>query len=132
MICKTHLIIAICLVLSSGVTHPGNARTLVSADQGAGEWQRYTVSGEEFSVLLPLVPAMSTHDIYIDSRGSRRERILGAYSNGVVYAVYTFESKSLSLDDLIGRFAGHNQPAEPVTVDSITGRSFRFETDDRM
>jgi TonB family protein len=105
---------------------------MLSSGQAPGEWQRYTVSGEEFSVLLPVVPAMSTSDMYIDARRSRRERILAAYSNGVVYAAYTFENKSLSLDDLIGRFANHNEPMEPVTVDGITGKRARFETDDRM
>ncbi len=130
MIYRTRIIIALCLVLSGGVIQRGHARTLVSRDQAAGEWLRYTVSGEDFSVLLPVVPAMSTSDLYIDARRSRRERILAAYSNGVVYAVYTFENKSLSLDDLIGRFA--KQPMEPVTVDGTTGKRSRFETDDRL
>jgi Gram-negative bacterial TonB protein C-terminal len=127
---RTRLIFAICLMLSATASEWGHASTRSGRDQVPGEWQRYTVSGEEFSVLLPVVPSMSTSDMY--ARRSRRERILGAYSNGVVYAVYTFENKSLSLDDLIGRFANHNEPMEPVTVDSITGKRSRFETDDRM
>ena len=129
---RTRLILAICLMLSGTISQRGHAVTMLSSGQAPGEWQRYTVSGEEFSVLLPVVPAMSTSDMYIDARRSRRERILAAYSNGVVYAAYTFENKSLSLDDLIGRFANHNEPMEPVTVDGITGKRARFETDDRM
>ena len=128
----TYLIFAICLMLLGTIGQRGHAVTMLSSGQAPGEWQRYTVSGEEFSVLLPVVPAMSTSDMYIDARRSRRERILAAYSNGVVYAAYTFENKSLSLDDLIGRFANHNEPMEPVTVDGITGKRARFETDDRM
>ena len=129
---RTRLIFAICLMLLGTISQRGHAVTMLSSGQAPGEWQRYTVSGEEFSVLLPVVPAMSTSDMYIDARRSRRERILAAYSNGVVYAAYTFENKSLSLDDLIGRFANHNEPMEPVTVDGITGKRARFETDDRM
>jgi len=132
MMCRTRLVVAICLVLSGSFSQRGQTRPLVSGDQALGEWQRYTVSGEDFSVLLPVVPSMSTSDTYIDARRSRRERILAAYSNGVVYAVYTFENKSLSLDDLIGRFANRNAPIEPVTMDGITGKRSRFETDDRL
>jgi protein TonB len=119
-------------MLSSTISQWGHASTLLSRDQAPGEWQRYTVSGEEFSVMLPVVPSMSTSDMYIDARRSRRERILAAYSNGVVYAVYTFENKSLSLEDLIARFANRNEPMEPVTVDGITGKKSGFETDDRL
>jgi TonB family protein len=140
MICRAQLVIAICLILFGSIIHPGNGGTLIGdhsryQEQNAAEWQRYTVSDEEFSVLLPVVPAMNTADIYLDKHNSRRERILGAYSNGAVYAVYTFEKKSLSLDDLIRRFTSNNEPTrqtEPVTVDGITGTSSKFETDDRM
>jgi TonB family protein len=132
MIYRRHLIVSICLVLSGGVIHQGHASALVSGEQGAGEWQRYTVSGEEFSVLLPVAPAMDTSDKYIDTRRSRRERVLGAYADGVVYAIYTFEKKSLSLDDLISRFANRSERREPVTVDGIAGTSSNWENDDRM
>jgi len=136
MIYRAQLVIAICLALFGSVSHRSNARVLVGDrsryQEQPAEWQRYSVSGEEFSVLLPAVPAMNTSEMYIDERSSRRERVLGAYANGVVYAVYTFEKKSLSLDDLIGRFANSNQQPEPVTVDGITGRVSRFESDDRL
>ena len=140
IIYRAQLVIAICLVLFGSIIHRSNAVTLIGdpsryQEQNDAEWQRYTVSGEEFSVMLPVVPAMNTSDMYINVRSSRRERILGAYSNGVVYAVYTFETKSLSLDDLIRRFTSNNEPArptEPVVVNGITGTSSRFETDDRM
>ena len=139
MICRTHMVIAVCLILCGSVFHRSNAGIFVGShagyhEQTAAEWQRYTVSGEEFSVLLPVVPAMNTSHIHIDERTSRRERMLGAYANGVVYAVYTFEKKSLSLDDLRRRFTGNKEAAqtEPVTVNGIAGTSSRFETDDRV
>jgi len=129
---RTRLILSICLMLSVAISQWVQAATPLNRDQAPVEWQRYTVSGEEFSVLLPVVPAMSTSDMYLDARKSRRERILAAYSNGVVYVVYTFEKKSLSLDDLIGRLANRGETMEPVTVDGITGKRFSFETDNRM
>src|SRR5437870_6208117 len=101
------------------------------AQAGGPEWQRYRVDGEEFSVLLPVVPAMTTTSAYIDENRSRRERILGAYSNGVVFAIYTFERKSLSLEELIRRF-NPGQQTEPVLVDGIAGKSSRYEDSDRI
>jgi hypothetical protein len=133
---RKHLVIAICLTFFGSVIHRSNAGLAGDysrdQEQPVTEWQRYTVGGEEFSVLLPVPPAMDTSDKYIDMRRSRRERVLGAYANGVVYAVYTFEKKSLSLDDLITRFANRSERTEPVTVDGITGTSSRWENDDRM
>src|SRR5437867_768803 len=100
------------------------------AQAGGSEWHRYRVDGEEFSLLLPVVPAMATSSTYIDQNRSRRERILGAYSDGVVYAIYTFEKKSLSLDELIRRF-NPGQQTEPVLVDGIAGKTSRYEYSDR-
>jgi len=134
---KVPLVIAICLLLCGGTTERSPAATLMSRyqEQPAVEWQRYTVSGEEFSVLLPVVPAMTTSDTYIDLLHSRRERILGAYSNGAVYAVYTFEKKSLSLDELKLRFTSKYEiarPGETVKVNGIAGTSLGSETGDRV
>jgi len=133
-------VVVIGLLLFVSVVYRANARTLAGHDpssqaQTGGEWQRFTVSGEEFSVLLPVVPFMNTFEALLEERRTRRERTLASYSNGVVYAVYTFERKSLSLDDLIHRFTKDNQPSRssaPVTVDGIKGASSKFETDDRM
>jgi TonB family protein len=133
---RAQLAIAICLVLCGGTTQRSTAATFISGyqEKPAAEWQRYTVSGEEFSVLLPVPPAMSTSDVFIDPNHSRRERILGAYSNGAVYAVYTFEKKSLTLDDLVRTYIRSDaaRSTEPVTVNKVTGTSSRFEADEMV
>jgi protein TonB len=134
---RNRVALAVCLILFAGVIHPGSAGLLLgnhflTQQQPAVEWQRYKVSGEEFSVLLPVIPAMSTSEVYIDVSQHRRERVLGAYANGVVYAVYTFEKKSLSLDDVIKRFPNRDAQTEPVKVDGVSGIAFKFENDDRM
>jgi TonB family protein len=102
-----------------------------SESQGSSEWQRYRVENENFSVLLPVVPAMTTASVYLDQQTNRRERIIGAYADGVVYAIHTFESKSLSLDQLIQRFAS-GQQIESMTVDGLVGKLSRFENADRL
>ena len=56
--------------------------------QPPARWKRYTVKGEAFSVILPTLPAMATTKEYVDRFGKpRRQRILGAYADGVVYTV---------------------------------------------
>jgi TonB family protein len=123
-------------MLFGGVSSPSHAGMLADdhspyQEQPAAEWQRYKVSGEEFSVLLPVVPAMTTSETYINEKLYRRERVLGAYANGVVYVVYTFEKKLVSLDDLITRFAKGDEQPEPVTAGGIAGKLYRFENDNR-
>ena len=84
--------IALCSGASIGVV-AGSLQT---------EWKRYTIKDEEFSVLLPELPAMSTsvQTIAMDKR--RRIRLLGAYANDVAYSIYTFENPlNQSLDDFI-------------------------------
>jgi hypothetical protein len=125
----THFCVALVMSLITNVNmYPA---VTVSAAQTGTEWQRYIVNGEEFSVLLPFASAMTTNEVYLDRNQERRERILGAYGDGVAYAIYTFEKKSLSMDDLVRRFAA-NQQTEDITVNSIEGRRSTFENDDRI
>ncbi len=62
--------------------------------ESSASWKRYTVRFEKFSVELPTHPAMNT-DIQIVGyeRDERREVVLGAYAEGVVYTVYTLENR---------------------------------------
>lgn len=56
-------------------------------------WDRYAVKDEEFSVVLPEVPAMATQSYNIRRTDSvRRQIILGAYAGGVVYAIFCYEN----------------------------------------
>jgi len=59
---------------------------------GSDSWQRYTVKGEDFSIKLPTLPAMTT---YKQSgwgfQRDRRQRHLGAYADGVVYSIISLE-----------------------------------------
>jgi TonB family protein len=66
------------------------APSLVSAQPG--DWKNYTVKEDEFTVALPVVPAMTTYEKYLRS-SSQPERVLGAYSDGVVYSIHSFENR---------------------------------------
>lgn len=56
-------------------------------------WKRYTIKGEDFSVMLPTHPAMATNEEFVDRLDKlRRQRILGAYADGLVYGVSCSEN----------------------------------------
>jgi len=67
-------------------------------------WQSYTVKGEEFSVALPTVPAMtSSATLYPRLQKFRVERHLQTSLDGVVYSIDVFENiqPGQSLEDFI-------------------------------
>jgi TonB family protein len=100
----------------------------VSASSQPQEWQRYTVEGEEFSVSLPVLPAMNTRKIIpMRSRKSRTERELGSYWNGVVYTVRSVENiLGQSLDDFIATRRQALNNSTEISVNGIAGRQFEF------
>jgi TonB family protein len=130
---KSQLVAVTCLLLFSSFVLRGAAKTAVAnQNKDAQEWQRYTVNDEEFSVLLPVVPAMSTRSFTIGRNTERRERILAAYADGVVYAIFTFERKNLSFDDVIRRLRLADSLTEEATASDIAKKSSRFEDDNRL
>lgn len=109
---------------------PGKAS---SFSQAPADWTRYSVKDEEFSVLLPIMPAMATSTVYLSKiKKDRQQRVLGAYADGVVYAIYTFENpkRRQSLDDLVAEFY-QNEPGRDVTAGGFPGREFSYRTEDK-
>ncbi len=97
------------------------------------DWERYQLPGGEVSVQMPAVPAMSSYKVRPDPQAkSRLMHLIGAYSQGVVYAIYIFERKQ-SLEDFIASF-GHVS-AEPakrdLTVSGVRGKEYVRERDTR-
>ena len=83
-------------------------------------------------MLLPVRPAMNTSDRYIDKLNkNQRLRLLGAYADGVVYAIYTFENpeRRQSLDEVISEFH-ENEPGHDITRDGFHGKEFSSQTAD--
>src|SRR5690242_3429823 len=65
----------------------------VQAQTKSGDWLRYTVKGEEFSVTLPSEPAMKTYDTFNPRlQKSRIERVLEAKAGDLIYKVYVYEN----------------------------------------
>ena len=133
MMMRTLALLFVIAILQLGAQSNSPLLKHASASGDAAEWQRYTVDDEDFSVFLPVMPAMATSSMYIDRTRTRRERIIAAYENGVVYSVVTYEKKSLSLQDLIRPLITSSEPSSAtptVTVDGVAGQSFRFENED--
>jgi TonB family protein len=104
-----------------------------TANQGT-VWERYKVADGEFSVLLPTVPSMSSYHGRMESLArSPLRHLVGAYAQGVVYAIYVFERKQ-SLEDLISDF--HHSSAtdlkRELSINGVRGKEFAFRNDERM
>ena len=68
-----------------------NAQTVQQSQSES--WLRYTVKGEEFSVMLPVEPSMKTSDVFIMRlKKSRLERVIEAKVGELVYRIYVYEN----------------------------------------
>ena len=94
----------------------------------AQEMKRYTVEGDEFSVMLPKLPAMTT------TRGQRQHdrkyqttRQIETYVDGLLYTIDVYENVKprLSLDEFFSEYKDDVKcdPGErSVTVDGVSGK----------
>ena len=106
---------------------------LCARAQSAPEsWKRYTVSPQEFSVVLPTVPAMTTSTRFLYPSGKKRQEILlGAYADGLVYQVAVFENvPQKSLDEFVAEQTAAWKvdlaSAHNIEIGGIPGKEFSF------
>src|SRR5215510_8787092 len=61
---------------------------LAQAQAEPGSWQRYTVDGEDLSVMFPTPPTIKTNEIFATRLEKKRfETLIGSHADGVVYAL---------------------------------------------
>jgi TonB family protein len=112
------LIAVTLLLLGAGVTgHTSNPSE-------SPAWKLYTISGEDFSVALPLLPARHTNYEHVQGiEKDRRVYSLGSYADGVAYVVYVLENpKRQSLNSFIeGRKSAQSTVTE-VNVNGFPGK----------
>ena len=122
------LLACVALAATAAMAQPQTASPAVQPRQAElSAWKRYTVDGERFSVSLPTVPAMTTSKTLIwDIRRTQRQRHIGGYADGAVYAVYVYENVSnQSLAEFIrernryGRWDGSSETG--VTIGEVKG-----------
>src|SRR5687768_2023053 len=101
-----------------------NVQAQTSNAPDPASWKRYTIKGEDFSIIFPTVPAMATR-FEFSHRGDRDRRVreIGAYAEGVAYVVYSIENRApkQSLESFIQERFGDVKTRE-VIVSGIAGR----------
>src|SRR6185369_13864549 len=99
------LVLSLSLAIASGA--------VVHAQQGGGvgpgiSWSRYTVKDEEFSVLLPALPAMTTSQVLRKGdREGQRQRQLETSLDDVLYTIDVYQNPKpkQSLDEFIAEMS---------------------------
>ena len=97
------------------------------------DWDRYKVSDAEFSVMLPLVPAMSSYSVrMMNVTQSPLRHQIGAYEDGVAYAIYVFRRKQ-SLEDFMTTFrqSAASDFKRDLKIDGVPGKEYSFANEDR-
>src|SRR5206468_13082266 len=87
-------------------------------------WDRYKVSDAEFSVMLPIVPAMSSYSVrMMNVTQSPLRHQIGGYEDGVAYAIYVFRRKQ-SLEDFMSTFPRAAAPdfKRDLKIDGVPGK----------
>lgn len=82
----------------------GSGQTQTSHAPDPAQWKRYTISGEEFSVTLPSLPAMASNKAFSNVVDHwRLERVLTTSAAGASYSIYACENlkRPQSLADFI-------------------------------
>ena len=92
--------------------------------------RRYMVKGEEFSVILPAVPAMTTSKIPRRDGKQRTQRYLTTSARGVVYSIEVFENPKprQPFEEFIAErnslFQYDPASERTLTVDGFTGKEY--------
>lgn len=102
-----------------------------TAQQHPQTWKRYTVKGDEFSVTLPTLPAMTTvKTLQMRVQKHRRERQLRTTLDNVVYTIDVFENPEprQSLEEFIAEQnanAAYDLTTERVvTINGFAGKQY--------
>src|SRR6185503_19720224 len=119
----------VCTLLLVAVDAPAQS---VGMAPPVSAWQRYTVRGEEFSIILPTLPAMTTYkqskNLFL--RDERTQRHLGVYADGVVYTIYSDDKDPREgLNNASKRIMSQGRaPAseQSVSCDGFTGKQYTF------
>ena len=97
-------------------------------------WVKYTVKGEEFSVALPTVPAMTTSKVF-DGRTRKNllhRRLQASDQDGVLYTIDIFENAGRqSLEEFIATQqtnSGYELTNEwNLNIDGFSGKEYSFK-----
>jgi len=125
-------------VLSFFLVAPSHVASLGTTDrvspfQSGNVWRRYRIDDAEFSVALPVVPAMTSYSAKLPSLSKNPVRHeVGAYQDGMVYAIDVFDRKE-SLDSFVDAYQRSTGARfkRDVTVDGVKGREYELTDEHR-
>lgn len=94
-------------------------------------WKTYTLKDEKVSARFPTHPAMTTNSRYRELlRQSLTDRMVGAYADGIVYGLYTYENLEPrdSFEDFVAReLAGKDTSnLRNVKLGRFAGKEYSF------
>lgn len=122
----------LCSIWISAAPTVAGSRYNSASGEAPADWQRYKVSGEEFSVSLPVSPGMFRQVTYLRKPDKYRdESVISAYADGVVFVIYAFDNpkRRQALDEIMAEF--HRLPSEitrNVSLGGFDGREYSFQT----
>ncbi len=121
----------ICIILAFAGTALAQTPSPAPTKQAElSSWQRYAVKDEGISALFPTEPAATTDYRNLKRNKKLRDRMVGAYADGVVYSIYTYETAEprQSLEDFSNEqtAGGAWDPASEriVKTAGLTGKSY--------
>jgi TonB family protein len=91
------------------------------------------VKNEDFSVMLPALPAMTTGHRILSPKQEREERTIGAYATGVAYAieVYSYPDKPQTLEEVIAEFRMKPEDfSRALSIGKIYGKEYASQSED--
>ena len=115
------IVVLLCLLLLV-------ASSVVAQSETKLPWKRYTISREEFSVMLPAPPAMASRKVMVMRLGKERQlRTLGSYADGLVFTVLCVENSSPreSLEDYLEQEIFTHAGWERTSEKEITRNGFK-------
>lgn len=105
--------------------------TIINGQSPTARWLRYTVKGEEFSVILPAAPTLKTSQVFQPRlQKNRSERVLEARTDDQVFTVYVYENSKprQSLEDFIDEQNKDSRlnpsTARTVTIGKVRGKEY--------
>lgn len=126
------------LAVSGAMAQTESASPVVHTRQAELKtWKTYKIKGENVSASFPTHPAMTTSGRYRQvERQSLTDRMVGAYADGVVYGVYTYDNPEprdsfdvfIAADARLGRWDAFN-PTE-VKIGPYTGKEYSSKRND--
>ena len=136
---KKQILLLACLLFAATSAAGQNESAAPAATRQAelSAWQTYRIKGEEVSASFPTLPAMTTYQSYRNqTRQTLTNRMAGAYADGVVYSVYTFDNPKPrdDFEDFVAREAQMGgwdvSTGRAVKIGSYTGKEYSFQKND--